>query len=333
VRNCEACTAILAGITPEASEVATKIDTSPPPPKPAPQQPTVPPPPAPQSYKNMKTLTNETTSIDDKAWSPAANDRIRKNENAIIAKYNIKKPDIGEIKEAIFDVTGGLTEGWVIGAGLVLILLVVSIVDRGITHTYTLVTAAVLLLFILFCFLKSKTLKCGFVGTLGFSYIDISKKSKQVIREETYLFKNMTTLCFPKTDVYYNGRKDHTDFTFTFYNNKNEKVFERSTSSKCYDWKLLEAIEIQWTLFILCDMIEQYNQLGSISFAEDVKIGNEYFSIGGTKYRKDDIQKYYFKDGTFGFFVNGNKKEIQMNIFPNQRAFLVLLNKLVLQNE
>jgi hypothetical protein len=271
--------------------------------------------------------------MDNKAWSPATNDKIRKKENAIIAEYNIKKPDIGEIKKAIFDGTGGLSESWGTGAVLVLLFLVVSIVNNGITHTYTLVIAAVLLLFILFYFLKSQTLKCGFVGTLGFSYINISKKGKQVIRKETYLFKNMTTLLFPRTDVYYNGKKDRTDFAFTFYNNKNEKVFERSTNSNCYDWELLEAIEIQWTLFILYDMIEQYNKLGSISFTEGVKIGNKYFSIGDTKYKKDDIQKYYFKDGTFVFFVNGKKQKIQINIFPNQRAFLVLLKQFVLQNE
>lgn len=180
-----------------------------------------------------------------------------------------------------------------------------------------------------------------YIGDKGFAYY--SAKIKTSNECSIYLFRDMSSLRYKKTDNYLNGSYTGTTYFMVFRNLDGKEVF---TIENNVSMEILDKLEETWTQFLWNKFISSIedNSFGLTIKWDDnhLKIGYDYFRFNGIEFTGRDIKNIEITDGFFciehqnyetkywGLKQKGDRISFNINNMPNKLFFLFLFDKLVL---
>ena len=208
----------------------------------------------------------------------------------------------------------------------------------------------------LYIFLSKRHI--GVVGTNGFATYSISKRNNTVSPPEIYLFENFTGLLFSKTINLVNGVYTNTFFSFKLQNNTPVETWsltgkhtnrEEKPDSKSFGTKypFLLDIETAWTNRLLQQLTLQMQTEGFVTFKTDsytVTLGIDFIKSKENSFHRSEIKNIHFEDGFMfvehlnyqekylGLKTSGDRMVIPINELPNKKAFLIMVENVLLKN-
>jgi hypothetical protein len=247
--------------------------------------------------------------------------------------------------------------------GIILLFTVVLIINSEPPHEAPYICIAIIWTFQAVRLLLRKT-HIGIVGKDGIAVYKGLRLRKKVSLTKMYLFKNVNGLVLSRIRKSVNGIYSGTAFRFKLLGDKNATVYfrkgvyynrEEKDMDKKYGWKYLFSgdVEAAWTVFLLNDLYRKINTEGKVCFTcyeklfllgketRTVELGVDYIKYNGTIFRKQDIKNIYLDNGMMFiahhnfdskfFTVKGDRAVIPVNEMINGKAFITLVDYLLLQ--
>lgn len=196
-----------------------------------------------------------------------------------------------------------------------------------------------------------------YIGMNGFAYFLSEGSASNVIQELELNFKAITHLFTSEVDKYKNSHYKGTDYSFTWLNNKSNKVLHQTKDSywqkdgepakevETYYW-MNRMAEKYWTVYLLDNIENDLSKKGYLQFdivIDDytklipyikLEIGKiTFINNNNMSYNLSDIKKIYREKQNlyfehvnyskkFVFFESGNKDFIPLNLMGNKLFFI-----------